>query len=119
MNSLIQLSFSGTSLFRWVPFHIAQPLLDRQPYVVLSDFFQNGQSIPHVSKNLMEIQHGERNEEHSNDIDDGEMDCADFANSDGDVSNILIGLKQSFVRFKVRLHNAVKKSKRGGKTKKK
>lgn len=105
--------------YQWVPFDIARPLLDRQPYVVLSDFavLQNGESTPHVPENLMEMQHNGLNEEDANDIDDEEMDDADFVNSDdesdseangptsveiedGDVSNVLIGLKRSCVRFK-------------------
>lgn len=129
MDSLIELSLSGISLFRWVPFDIARPLLDRQPYVVLSDFavLQNGESTPHVPENLMEMQHNGLNEEDANDIDDEEMDDADFVNSDdesdleasgptsveiedGDVSNVLIRMNRSCVRFKVCLLNPLKRS---------
>ena len=105
----------------------------------MSDFavLQNGGSTPHVPEILTEIKHDGLDED-SNDIDDEEMDDADFMNSydesdseadgltsveigDRDVSNILIGLKQSCVRFKVCLRNALKrvKPKRGWKTKKK
>lgn len=106
----------------------------------MSDFavLQNGGSTPHVPESLTEMKHDDLNEEGSNDIDDEEMEDADFVNSDdesdseaiglksveiedGDVSNILIGLKHSCVRFKVCLLNALKrvKHKRGWITKKK
>ena len=103
--------------------NIARPLLDRQrPYVVLSAFavLQNRVSTSHVPENLMETQHDGLNEEDANDIDDEEMDD-DFVNSDDesdsevngptsveieddDVSNVLIGLKRSCMRFQDMQH---------------
>ncbi|KAJ6987270.1 hypothetical protein NC653_020509 [Populus alba x Populus x berolinensis] len=47
------------NLSRWVPFEIAQPLLDKKSYVVLSDsvLLQSGESSqPLVSGNVMEEQ---------------------------------------------------------------
>ena len=103
--------------------NIVRPLLDRRPYVVLSAFavLQNGESTSHVPENLTETQHDGLNEEDANDIDDEEMDDVDFVNSDDesdsevngptsaeieddDVSNVLIGLKRSCVRFQDMQH---------------
>lgn len=110
-------------LSRWVPFDIAKPLLDRKQYVVLSDFatLQNEESsTPSLFENHMEVQPCE---EESNDVpidEDEEMSELDFEDSDdesspettgltsidiedGGVSNIMIGLKGSRLRYKV--HN--------------
>ncbi|CAN0909735.1 Arginyl-tRNA--protein transferase 1 [Linum grandiflorum] len=43
--------------YQWVPFDVAKPLLDRKPYVVLSDYtlIENGESLPpHVAENAAE-----------------------------------------------------------------
>ncbi|XP_061975665.1 arginyl-tRNA--protein transferase 2-like [Populus nigra] len=112
--------------YQWVPFDIAQPLLDRKPYVVLSDFvlLQNGESSqPLVPENVMEVQGDENHNEDSNDVlidggDDEEDDDDDEFESDdddsgpdsfgqtsveienGNVSDILIGFKGSRLRYK-------------------
>ncbi|CAK7325846.1 unnamed protein product [Dovyalis caffra] len=114
--------------YQWVPFDIARPLLDRKPYAVLSDsvLLQNGESSqPLVSENVMEVQGDENRNEDSNDVpidddddddDDEEMTEPEFESSDddpgpetfgqtsvetenGDVSDILIGLKGSRLRY--------------------
>ena len=109
---------------RWVPFDVAQPLLDRNPYVVLSDFvlLQKGESSqPLVSENVMEVQGDENHDEDSNDVlvdDEDEMTEPESESSDddsgsdscgqtsveienGNVSDILIGLNGSRLRYKV------------------
>ncbi|KAF2319055.1 hypothetical protein GH714_012997 [Hevea brasiliensis] len=106
---------------RWVPCNIASPLLDRKPYIVLSDhaLLQNGESLlPHASENVIEMQHDDNCDEDTNDIlidDSEEMIEAESESSDdesgpetsgqtlenNDVGDILIGLKGSRVRYKV------------------
>ncbi|ONI24590.1 hypothetical protein PRUPE_2G248700 [Prunus persica] len=104
--------------YQWVPFAIAKPLLDRKPYVVLSDFstLQDRESLlPHVSEDVMEVQHDDIGKEDTNDFlmyDDEGMMEPEYGSSDneqhlpsvdvedGDVNNILIGLKGSRVKFK-------------------
>ncbi|KAJ6772637.1 ARGINYL-TRNA--PROTEIN TRANSFERASE 2 [Salix koriyanagi] len=109
--------------YQWVPFDVAQPLLDRKPYVVLSDFvlLQNGESSqPLVSENVMEVQGDENHDEDSNDVlidDEDEMTEPESESSDddsgsdsfdqtsveienGNVSEILIGLNGSRLRYK-------------------
>ncbi|PQQ13973.1 arginyl-tRNA--protein transferase 2 isoform X2 [Prunus yedoensis var. nudiflora] len=99
--------------YQWVPFAIAKPLLDRKPYVVLSDFstLQDRESLPpHVSEDVMEVQHDDIGKEDTNDFlmyddegmmepgygsSDNEQHLASVDVEDGDVSNILIGLKGS------------------------
>ncbi|KAG5237469.1 arginyl-tRNA--protein transferase [Salix suchowensis] len=105
------------------PLRYHQPLLDRKPYVVLSDFvlLQNGESSqPLVSENVMEVQGDENHDEDSNDVlidDEVEMTEPESESSDddsgsdsfdqtsveienGNVSEILIGLNGSRLRYK-------------------
>uniref|UniRef100_A0A2N9FIB5 Arginyl-tRNA--protein transferase n=1 Tax=Fagus sylvatica TaxID=28930 RepID=A0A2N9FIB5_FAGSY len=109
--------------YQWIPFDIARPLLDKKRYAVLSDFaiLQNGESSPpDVSDNVKEVQHDDDIHQDSNDSfmgEDEEMidhesessdDESDLESSgltsvdieDGDISNILIGLKGSHFRYK-------------------
>ncbi|KAJ6720561.1 ARGINYL-TRNA--PROTEIN TRANSFERASE 2 [Salix viminalis] len=109
--------------YQWVPFDVAQPLLDRKPYVVLSDFvlLQNGESSqPLVSENVMEVQGDENYDEDSNDVlvdDEDEMTEPESESSDddsgsdscgqtsveienGNLGDILIGLNGSRLRYK-------------------
>ncbi|KAF2319075.1 hypothetical protein GH714_013100 [Hevea brasiliensis] len=105
---------------QWVPCNIASPLLDRKPYIVLSDhaLLQNGESLlPHASENAIEMQHDDNCDEDTNDVlidDSEEMIEAESESSDdesgpetsgqtlenNDVGDILIGLKGSRVRYK-------------------
>ncbi|OVA02675.1 Arginine-tRNA-protein transferase [Macleaya cordata] len=114
--------------YQWIPFYIARPLLDRKPYVILSDFatLQNGESSPHqLPQNSIGPQYENPGREDpietlsdddGND-DDEEMVEPDYEGSDvddsdpetgtsvdeikdGDVSSVLIGLKNSRIRFK-------------------
>lgn len=106
--------------YRWVSFDNAKPLLDRKPYVVLSDFsvIQNGESSPPHSESLVEVQHDVQ-EESNHDIfidEDEAMMEPDFENSDddesapetsslieiedGDVSNILLGWNGVRLRYR-------------------
>ncbi|XP_023551119.1 arginyl-tRNA--protein transferase 2-like [Cucurbita pepo subsp. pepo] len=108
--------------YTWVPFHAAKPLLDQKSYVVLSDFSlqQNGESsaLDQVP-NDMELEHDtDYLEEPDNDNmdEDGEMaeDYSDESDEDlgsesrslasemedGDVTNILIGIGNSRMRYK-------------------
>ncbi|KAI8009042.1 Arginyl-tRNA--protein transferase 1 [Camellia lanceoleosa] len=108
--------------YQWVLFDIARPLLDRKPYVILSDFatLPNGElPAPKVLENSIELQLDDPSQEEANDIpidEDEEMGELDFEDSDddsgsessglipvdvyGSVSNILIGLKGSHLRYK-------------------
>lgn len=106
--------------YQWIPFDIARPLLDRKPYVVLSDYAltQNGDSsLPVVSESSMELKLDDIVEEDSNDVpidDDGEkipnesdssdeesdVDSSGQSGEDRDVGEILVGLKGSRVRYK-------------------
>jgi arginine-tRNA-protein transferase len=111
------------SYCRWIPYDIARPLLDRKLYVVLSDFaiLQNGESSPsRISENVTEVQHDDICQD-SNDLcmeEDEEMIDPDCDSSDdesgpessdkvfieiddGGISNILIGLERSRLRYKV------------------
>ncbi|XP_062156461.1 arginyl-tRNA--protein transferase 2-like isoform X2 [Alnus glutinosa] len=108
--------------YRWIPYDIARPLLDRKLYVVLSDFaiLQNGESSPsRISENVTEVQHDDICQD-SNDLcmeEDEEMIDPDCESSDdesgpessdkvfieiddGGISNILIGLERSRLRYK-------------------
>ena len=108
---------------KWISFDIARPLLYKMPYVVSSDFtnLQNGElSPPDVSNNVKEVQYDDIHQD-SNDpfmCEDEEMidheyeslsDESDTESTglrsieieDGDISNILIGLKGSHLRYKV------------------
>uniref|UniRef100_A0A5B7ALQ1 Arginyl-tRNA--protein transferase n=1 Tax=Davidia involucrata TaxID=16924 RepID=A0A5B7ALQ1_DAVIN len=108
--------------YQWVPFDIARPLLDRQSYVVLSDFatLQNVDSLaPNVLEDHMELQLDGPGQEDSNDVPIDEDEEMEFDSEDSDdesgpktsgltsveiedgaVSNILIGLKGSRLRYK-------------------
>ncbi|XP_024989523.1 arginyl-tRNA--protein transferase 2-like isoform X2 [Cynara cardunculus var. scolymus] len=97
--------------YQWVPYDIAKRLLDRKPYVVLSDFatLQNEEPSSHAFEENMG-QEDEPCPEESNDIpidDDEEMSEIDFEHSDDgsepettaptetrkeDISNDVIGL---------------------------
>ncbi|XP_068329451.1 arginyl-tRNA--protein transferase 2-like [Pyrus communis] len=102
--------------YQWVPFDIAKPLLDKKQYAVLSDVSIPQDSLqPHVSEEVMKVQHDDSGKEDTNDFpmydDEGAFDC-EYESSDneqnllsadveyGDVGNVLIGLKGSRVRFK-------------------
>ncbi|GMY33329.1 arginyl-tRNA--protein transferase 2-like [Fagus crenata] len=109
--------------YQWIPFDIARPLLDKKRYAVLSDFaiLQNGESSPpDVSENVKEVQHDDDIHQDSNDsfmgedevMIDHESESSDDESDpessgltsvdieDGDISNILIGLKGSHFRYK-------------------
>ncbi|XP_038703028.1 arginyl-tRNA--protein transferase 2-like isoform X2 [Tripterygium wilfordii] len=108
--------------YQWVPFNIARPVLDIKPYVILSDSTNSGnsESTPTpASENDLDSQHDNVGD-NSDDVfvdDDEEMIDPKFGSSDdesgsetsylpsieivdGDVSNILIGLKGSRLRYK-------------------
>ncbi|KAI8031619.1 Arginyl-tRNA--protein transferase 1 [Camellia lanceoleosa] len=120
--------------YQWVPFDIARPLLDRKRCVILSDFAtlpNEEPSAPKTLENSMELQHDDPAQEDMNDIptdEDEEMDEPDFEDSDdesgseysgltyvqledGSVSDILIGLKGSRLKYKD-LQHAIKPSRR-------
>ena len=111
------------SYCRWIPYDIARPLLDRKPYVVLSDFaiLQNEESSPsNVPENVVEVQHEDICQD-SNDLcmdedeetNDPESESSDDESGpesgnlvsieidDGEISDILIGLERSRLRYKV------------------
>lgn len=107
-------------IYRWVPFDIAKPLLDRKPYVVLSDssILQNGESsLAQPTEDVMERQL-DIGQEDANDVlmDDEEMVESELESSDdepglettsygeteyGDISKVLLGLRGSRLRYKV------------------
>lgn len=115
-------TISESDVSRWVPYDIARPLLDKKPYVVLTDFagLQNKEpSSPSVSANLMELQNDDIGHEHLNNVlmdydeemlepksetydDTSESETSGFnVGIEGDITNILIGLNGSRVRYKV------------------
>ncbi|KAJ4969680.1 hypothetical protein NE237_002779 [Protea cynaroides] len=108
--------------YQWVPFDIASPLLDKRPYVVLSDFFttQNIEFQHHLPENSVEP-HSDLCQEDQSDIgrnedvemaepalvasdDDSDPETSDLTSDDeledAEISNVLIGLKGSHLRFK-------------------
>ncbi|GMI87258.1 arginine-tRNA protein transferase 1, DELAYED LEAF SENESCENCE 1 [Hibiscus trionum] len=109
--------------YQWVAFHIARPMLDKKKYVVLSDYasLQDGESSQFCNpESLMDLQHDENGLEDSNDVFMGEdeqmieieSDSSDDelepetsglgsgATDDGDVTNVLVGLRGSQLRYK-------------------
>ncbi|XP_057476086.1 arginyl-tRNA--protein transferase 2-like [Actinidia eriantha] len=109
--------------YQWVPFEITRPLLDKKPYVILSDFAilpSEDSSALNALKNNMELQHNDLGREDMNDIlidEDEEMVELDFEDSedeshpessgfpsvqleDGSLSDTLIGLNGSRLRYK-------------------
>ncbi|XP_068315891.1 arginyl-tRNA--protein transferase 2-like isoform X2 [Pyrus communis] len=104
--------------YQWIPFHIAKPLLDKKRYAVLSDVSvsQDRESLPpHVSEEVMEVQHDDIGKEDTNDFpmyddevaidfeyesSDNEQNLVSVDVEDGNIGNILIGLNGSRVRFK-------------------
>ncbi|WCJ19846.1 Arginyl-tRNA--protein transferase 1 [Euphorbia peplus] len=105
--------------YQWVPFDIVRPLLDTKPYIVLSDHThtENGESLPPLpSESTIELKLDDTIDEDSNDIpvDDGEeiepesdssdeeldLESSGQRMEDGDVGDILVGLKGSRVRYK-------------------
>ena len=108
---------------RWISFDIARPLLDKKPYVVLSDFanLQNGElSPPDVSDNVKEVQYDDIHQDsndpfmcedeemidqkYESDSDESDTESSDLRSveiEDGDISNILIGQEGSCLRYKV------------------
>ncbi|XP_044508721.1 arginyl-tRNA--protein transferase 2-like [Mangifera indica] len=117
--------------YQWVPYDVARPLLDKRPYVVLSDFasLQNQEaSSPSVSANATELQHHDIGQADSNDVlmdyeeemlepeSETDDDLSDSETSglnvgiDGDITNILIGLNQSRVRYKDVQHPILRRS---------
>ncbi|XWS65861.1 hypothetical protein CRYUN_Cryun05aG0150200 [Craigia yunnanensis] len=109
--------------YRWIAFHIARPLLDKKKYVILSDFasLQDGESSQScIPECVMELQHDDIGLEDSNDVlmdddeeiieiesesSDDEVDpetsgLGSAAIDDGDLTNVLIGLRGSRLRYK-------------------
>lgn len=106
-----------------MPFEIARPLLDKKPYVILSDFatVPNGEfSEPIALENNMEMQHDGPVQEDMIDVpvdEDEEVtelieDSDDESDSefslltaslveDGNVGDTLIGFKESRLRYQV------------------
>lgn len=108
--------------YQWVSFDIAKPLLDRKPYVVLSNFPMLQIEEPSAStlfENHTDLQNEDPCQEESNDVpidEDEEMSELDFDDSEdesgpettnltleiesGNVSNIMIGLKGTRLKYK-------------------
>ncbi|KAK8675118.1 hypothetical protein V6N13_033188 [Hibiscus sabdariffa] len=108
--------------YQWVSFHTARPLLDKKKYVILSDFasLQDVESSKScVPESVMELQQNDIGLEDTNDapMDDEEMieiesessddelepetsGLASAAIGDGDLSNVLVGLRGSRLRYK-------------------
>ncbi|KAJ8764118.1 hypothetical protein K2173_005024 [Erythroxylum novogranatense] len=108
--------------YQWVSFEIARPLLDRKPYVVLSDssLLQNGESFLHVPENEVGELHNDNGDENRNDPamdEDEEMIESEFESSDDeldpemgdqtpnelgneDLGGTLIGISGSRFRYK-------------------
>ncbi|XVE69400.1 hypothetical protein DITRI_Ditri09bG0149400 [Diplodiscus trichospermus] len=109
--------------YQWVPFLLVRPLLDKKKYVVLSDIASlqdGGSSQSCIPESVMEMQHDDIGVEDSNDVrmdDDEEMITIDSESSDdeldpetsglvsaaiddGDLTNVLIGLRGSRLRYR-------------------
>lgn len=109
--------------YEWVPYDIAKPLLDRNRYVALSDFTnaQNGESsLTQEPGNLPGPQYDDIGEEDSNDAyvngdekmldldsessDDEPFpetnDLSSVSTENGDVGNLLLGLRGTHLRYK-------------------
>ncbi|XVE69398.1 hypothetical protein DITRI_Ditri09bG0149300 [Diplodiscus trichospermus] len=77
--------------YRWVPFHLVRPLLDKKKYVILSDIaslqdVEVSQSF--IPENVMELQHHDIGPENTNDVlmdDDEEMAEVDSDGSDDEL----------------------------------
>ncbi|PIN21583.1 Arginyl-tRNA-protein transferase [Handroanthus impetiginosus] len=90
--------------YRWVPYDIGKPYLDRRKYVVLSDYvaFENHCHYTTVNKGasndvfIDEDKMAEVDSESSN----GELDLTTRALEDVDLSNVLIGVGETRMRFK-------------------
>lgn len=100
--------------FRWVPFEVARPLLDKKRYVILSDIKESQNQcslVPHASETLATSEHedmeqGETNDDFmgGSDDEDEEMDESESEDAyiESDIDNIVIGLYGSQYRYKVK-----------------
>ncbi|PON76715.1 Arginine-tRNA-protein transferase [Parasponia andersonii] len=108
--------------YQWVSFDVARPFLDRKAYVVLSDcaILQDGESsTPNASEQVIELQHDDITVEDSNVLMHQNEEAADpeYQTSDdesggessdpesaqrenGDISNLLVGLKGTCMKYK-------------------
>ncbi|XP_031484875.1 arginyl-tRNA--protein transferase 2 isoform X2 [Nymphaea colorata] len=107
--------------YQWVPFHIAKPLLDKKPYVVLSDFIglEKESDLPCQTEAHSASQPSLISEEEEDEVlSDGdeqlmvEFDCSDSGADDntssellnevehGDVNNIKIRMSNKTLLFK-------------------
>ncbi|XP_022549396.2 arginyl-tRNA--protein transferase 1 isoform X1 [Brassica napus] len=98
--------------FKWVPFEVARPLLDKKRYVILSDIKESQNQcslVPHASETLATSEHedmeqGETNDDFmgGSDDEDEEMDESESEDAyiESDIDNIVIGLYGSQYRYK-------------------
>ncbi|KAL4387254.1 hypothetical protein GQ457_09G030910 [Hibiscus cannabinus] len=109
--------------YQWVAFHIARPMLDKKKYAVLTDYasLQDGEFSQSCNpESLMDSQNDGNGLEDSNDVfmgDDEQMIEIESDSSDdelepetsglgsgtiddGDVTNVLVGLRGSRLRYK-------------------
>ncbi|RID42785.1 hypothetical protein BRARA_J02645 [Brassica rapa] len=99
--------------FKWVPFEVSRPLLDKKRYVILSDIKESQNQcslLPHASETLAtseheEMEQGETNDHFmggSDDDEDEEMDESESEDAyiESDIDNIVIGLYGSQYRYK-------------------
>ncbi|GAA0169012.1 translational protein [Lithospermum erythrorhizon] len=108
--------------YEWISFDIARPLLDQNKYVVLSDFstshdgqsilsnvgkcveqqnddtFQEGPNYPFVGEDAKMVPSSDESEEDESDSETPESTFIEV--KDGDLDNILIGLKASRLKYK-------------------
>ncbi|KAL1197010.1 Arginyl-tRNA--protein transferase 1 [Cardamine amara subsp. amara] len=95
--------------FQWVPFEVARPMVDKKPYVILSDIAipQSPLAGPTTSE-YEDMEQGETNDNFMGfgDEDDDEIETEDShidsdpGSKDKDINNILIGLYESQYRYK-------------------
>ncbi|GLT31460.1 hypothetical protein SLA2020_061930 [Shorea laevis] len=106
--------------YQWVPFDVARPLLDKKKYVVLSSLQDGESSQSGILENIMELQQDEIDQEDRNDVcmdndeemlepksegsdDESEPETSNLMSvgiKDGNLTNILIGLRGSRMRYK-------------------
>ncbi|KAL0743937.1 hypothetical protein Bca4012_085450 [Brassica carinata] len=84
--------------YRWVPFEVAKPLLDKKPYSVLSDFTKASLSpAPQASETLVKPTSEREDMEMNNSDEDSDSDSS---RNGIDINNILISLNGTRLRYK-------------------
>ncbi|XP_030444555.2 arginyl-tRNA--protein transferase 2-like isoform X1 [Syzygium oleosum] len=75
--------------YRWVPYNVAKPLLDRSKYVVLSDYKDQDEKplLPPVADHISEHQHDESEHKDLNDLLVEDEEMVDLEEEESDVES--------------------------------